>query len=462
MAPVAVLYFSPVDYGYMSLVNSVAQFCSILGLLGITDQGLPRFYLGADNESDKKEYVSSAYYVSFYGLTIVLIGIFSLLPFVQNIFGEVGKPHIFVALLALTYLGQCLFSVGTNMLKWSFKSFMFMKVVMLQAITCSIVNIAGIVFLGWGVRPVVLVSALGTLLAGIFSNVINKDQIGLSFVNRAKIKELLLYSWPLLGLNVFAFFTRSFDRVFLAKYDSLSSVGVYSVSFLVANLFGALISGLLFAWGPHLFSTYKEDWAPKQYANIFGFVTVVSVINIAVLGLWGEPLIALLRPDGIYDQIGVLIPWLVAAMALYYLGGYFSPGPDIAKKTHLKFIAFVCGGITNVILNFIMVPRYGCIGAAMASAAASLIAAVCIQVVSNRYYYVPNRWKMSFLYIIVVTVIVSAVQNRALALYPGELSIMLRIVLTVALSVFAVLLFWSELVRSGLITRSFSMLINLK
>ena len=71
-APIMIAYFSPDDYGYISLVNTLASLASILGMLAIVDQGLPRFFIDTQDELEKKSIVSTSFFVSGLGICLVV------------------------------------------------------------------------------------------------------------------------------------------------------------------------------------------------------------------------------------------------------------------------------------------------------------------------------------------------------------------------------------------------------
>ena len=173
-----------------------------------------------------------------------------------------------------------------------------------------------------------------------------------------------------------------------------------------------------------------------------------------MLGLWGGPLVLLLRPDREYEGIGAFIPWIVSGTLIYYLGGYFAPGPDIQKKTYWKLITFVLAGTCNGSLNYALIPRLGVLGAGVATTISSLVAGSFNQAISNRFYYIPNRWKFSFALIIVFTAIVSLVQIKNPIWCISGISVLSRVWLTTALSIAGVVPFYADVRDLGILQRA--------
>ena len=97
-----------------------------------------------------------------------------------------------------------------------------MKITLIQAIIGGILVIFGILNLNWGASEIVFFSSTVTFFSGLFSFYFIREFIDINYVSRSKIKELVLYSWPLLSLNIFAYFTRFLDRVFKLKENKTS------------------------------------------------------------------------------------------------------------------------------------------------------------------------------------------------------------------------------------------------
>ena len=459
-APVLIAYLTPDDYGYISLVNTLASFCSILGLLAIVDQGLPRFFIDSKDELEKKGFVTSSFFISGVGVLLMVLIILGSTPLVPLFIKDINVPLVFTSLIALICMSQSFQYIGSNMLKWTFQSPLFTKITIVQTVIGAGLTLGGVIFLGWRAKGVLLAGAVVALGAGAWANLSVKEYVRPSLISPKKLKELVAYSWPLLGINVFAFFTRSLDRIFLASMASMAAVGIFSVSYTIATLFETLVGGFFFAWGPYVLSTFREAWAPKRYAQFFTIFSCLGVISIIVLGLWASPVVTLLRRDEAYREIGVFVPWILSGMLLYYLGGYFAPGPSIKKKTHWKLIAFILAAITNTVFNYTLIPRIGILGAGIATTISSLVAGSFNQVVSNRMYFVPNRWKFSFLVILLFTICISTLQHRSFAYCIMGISIPRRIFLTIGLVIVGGLPFYKDIQASGLIKEVTAKIIN--
>jgi O-antigen/teichoic acid export membrane protein len=71
----------------------------------------------------------------------------------------------------------------------------------------------------------------------------------------------------------------------------------------------------------------------------------------------------------------------------------FSPGLDIAKKTTTIALINLSAALTNIILNFLMIPLLGIEGAAGATLISAVLTFAGYMVLSQRYYPVHHVWR---------------------------------------------------------------------
>jgi len=111
--------------------------------------------------------------------------------------------------------------------------------------------------------------------------------------------------------------------------------------------------------------------------------------------------------------LGLLAPWLVrlltgrpefyvgakvvpfTAFALTALGGYIvvSIGIGRARKTQFNWVVTGVAAAIDIGLNFVLVPRYGMIGAAISGVAAYTSMFVFMSLHAQRVYPVPYQWR---------------------------------------------------------------------
>jgi O-antigen/teichoic acid export membrane protein len=330
-------------------------------------------------------------------------------------------------------------------LRWTLQSSQVLKISLFKNISSTLLIAGGIICWAWKSPEVISVMAMTTLISGLWANYSARQYLQLGEIPFDKVKQLLLFSFPLLGLNIFAFCSLTINSFLLAHLTDLHEFGVFSVATIIANIFEGITSGFFWASGPYILLTYKETAAPRKYAELFNMIALIGIVCIVILGLWGEPLVQLVKPGATYQGIGTLIPWILGGTILYYLGAYFSPGPYLSHKTHLNLIVFVAAAIFNLLLSYVLIPRIGIIGAGISVTCSSLLSAVLLQSISHKLFFIPNPWKKTFLVVLLTIIFVSWQQTDAFFYNVNSFSWAGRLMITIILLILALLPFSQEI-----------------
>lgn len=172
------------------------------------------------------------------------------------------------------------------------------------------------------------------------------------------------------------------DKVMLKSLIDSSSVGYYATANSLNSMWTFVIAAIIDSVSPVIYESYDADRARfnKQikllYAAIIWFCAIVGIV-ICLLANWG---IHLLYGDDYAASVPVLR--ILAWSPLFsYLG--VAKNIWIVKENKNKYlVAFtVIGVLGNTILNFLLIPLWGPVGAAIATVITQFISSVLAQLV---------------------------------------------------------------------------------
>jgi O-antigen/teichoic acid export membrane protein len=206
-------------------------------------------------------------------------------------------------------------------------------------------------------------------------------------VSRRVIKDLVKFGAPYVPTAMFMFLLSSSDRYFLSAMASLGAVGVYALAYKI-GMFGTSLVMEPFGnvWAPFLFENYRKKEGPELIGKVFTMYTLVIVgvgLCIAVL----SPLVIPLISDPEYHEAYRLIPWVCLAAVFYGMACIADAGILISKKTIYKPLVFGVAGTVAVVLNLLLIPRWGPAGAAFTLCVSFFTLFVLVYAVSSRFYY---------------------------------------------------------------------------
>jgi len=131
------------------------------------------------------------------------------------------------------------------------------------------------------------------------------------------------------------------------------------------------------------------------------FTVFVYLSLSAVLGmiLFGEEAIYILAPPSYYNAINVMLI-LLCGIAAQAFGKIVGLPLSYAKKAYLSVPISFAGVAVNVLLNLILIPRWGAVGAGLATVATIFITnSICFMVSQRCYHIIYERKILSLLYL---------------------------------------------------------------
>ena len=195
-------------------------------------------------------------------------------------------------------------------------------------------------------------------------------------------KYLIKESFPVFMTFFMALVYYNSDVVLLQFLKGEAIVGIYSAAYRIILLGIIPITLWLQAFAPSLsqhFFDYGNFWKFVRGNLIIGLVSSLMIITLAkyvVLFSYG---------DKFFESIGILrilsIMPLLSAVA-----GSFANVLSLWNLQGKQLLATATGAIVNITLNLLLIPKYGMVGAAAATAAAELsVAAIASYFVCIRY-----------------------------------------------------------------------------
>lgn len=185
--------------------------------------------------------------------------------------------------------------------------------------------------------------------------------------------------------NLLQFFNYRLDMFLVNYFIGVASVGIYGVSVAFAEILWFFPNAVGFVIFPKATATRPEvmsGFTPKVFWITLG-VTAIGAIGLVVLGKSFIQLIYSLNFVGAYLPMLVLLPGVVL------LGGAKILTNEIAGWGYPQYNSFSAGValILTVILDLILIPRFGILGAALASS-------ICYTVIffaSVGFYLIASR-----------------------------------------------------------------------
>ena len=193
---------------------------------------------------------------------------------------------------------------------------------------------------------------------------------GRTFYSRRYWKFCLPIAIPFIFYNLSDLMLGLGDQVMLQHMVSDSAVGMYSLAMSFGTIMLTIYGALNASWMPFFFDDMKcgrRDSVKKQAAN---YTEIFTVLSAGFLLLHREVYHIFAGRD--FWEGTACIPAFVAGAYVNFLCTFPINLENYHKKTRAVAVVTLVSVLLNVVLNGLMIPAYGMLGAAIATAIAHL------------------------------------------------------------------------------------------
>lgn len=357
------------SFGYLSYATTF-----VLYLFNFIDLGLSTYGTRevAKDRSRLSEYVSNI--LSF--KLLLSIAIFSVF-----VLGVWLSPQIFLIKALMIELALLLF-ISSLATEWAFQGMEKMHMVFASLVTTAFLQLLLTVIFVKGPQDV-LKAPIASLAASIPILILFLTILGFRMKIRSldvgSIKTYLSSSLAIWAISAFAQVYNSLDIVMLGFFRPPEDVGYFTVARRFVGGSALVIMVLATAVMPHLSAAFVRDKARFHAATVKFFKIGVFVILSIFLPLimFAKPIISLMV-GAQYAQAAPPLQIMMAALILVMFNVPFSTGLIAAgfEKSVLKQ-AFSSAAL-SIVSNFILMPKYGMIGASVSFVLAESLALIWI------------------------------------------------------------------------------------
>jgi O-antigen/teichoic acid export membrane protein len=194
--------------------------------------------------------------------------------------------------------------------------------------------------------------------------------------NTTRAKTLLKDSWPLLLSSMAIAFYMKIDQVMLGEMKGNEVVGVYSVATKISELWYFIPMAIVASVSPTIIAT-KQD-CEKKYIHrtqqLFDWLVLLSISVAIIMTFLSDFVIETLYGE-LYADASIILSIHVWASVFVCLGVASSQNLLAENRQIISMQRTFAGLIINILLNLILIPNYGAIGAAIATVISQAMAA---------------------------------------------------------------------------------------
>ncbi len=198
-------------------------------------------------------------------------------------------------------------------------------------------------------------------------------------------RELLRSSLPLMISGISVFIYMRANVFFLNEFESKADVGIYNAAASLSGIAYFIPTVVVTALTPSMYRYYFSDRAQfeRRFRLLTGILTLALMIIALTIMFLSNRIVILLYGEAFLPAAAVLSLHVWTLIPVAY-GLTSSIWLAAEKRTAVLMTRTIFGGIINVALNLLLIPRLGIIGAAVATLVAMFAASMFMLLVFGK------------------------------------------------------------------------------
>lgn len=413
LVPLYTSVMSTSEFGTLDLITALVTVIGPILVLNISES-IMRFPLDEDADCDK---ILRIGLIIYFASLVVGILIF---PF-ASCFSAFQPYRIYIYLYTISITGSgmllCYLRGKEKLVCYSVGN-------IIQIVTGAGLSFLFLKFWKWGMPGYFLASILASAITMVYAAITGKTWRAFTKAkfDKTLAVQMIKYSVVLVPNTLMWWIMNSSDRIMITSYFGAEENGIYAISYKLPTFVSVLTMIFNQAWS---YSAIHEQRAADEEAfnnKVFRmFVSIVMFIGIGII-TFCKPFLRIYVSENFYSA-WKYIPFLTIGYVYLALGTFISTCYSVHKDSVGYMVSGCMGSILNIILNFILIPKIGVYGAAVATCT-SYVVVFLFRLIHTRKYIIYDIKNTPFM---VGTIII--VSSSALVYMDAIVGLVLQCVL---------------------------------
>lgn len=398
LVPVYTAALNTSEYGTADLVTTLSSIVVPIITLNI-HEAILRFYLDKNSEHYKLLSISVSVIVfsAIFGLVIIPI---------SNIWPLLKPFAIYFYFYCVT---QGIYNICIAVLRGKELLLPFAICNIIVTFVGALLNVFFLIYLKVGVTGYFLGFIISYVIGILFSTIYVRiyKLIGHFHIDKALLKRMCSFSVLLIPNSLMWWIMNASDRLMVISMIGAAANGIYAISYKIPSAISTASTVFNQAWSYSAVheenSTDNNHFNEKMYNYLFDFQLIVTATLLFAI----KPIMKIYVAEN-YFTAWQYVPPLLIGYFFMSLGTFFSAQYTVKKDSKGFLISGTIGAVVNIVLNFLLIPFLGSLGAALATATA-YISVFAYRVYDTKKYFQIKWFTSNKLFAVSVLVLMSLI-----------------------------------------------------
>ena len=376
--------FSPEEYGNYSLILVTITLLGMFTYSWVNNSNLRFYRVYKDNNNLNIFYTTS--FISVL-LSIFIVSSILLVLYFFNFVGSAIASYLLYIILVI--LSTSFFETILNIMRCDR---MAVSVSLYRSISSGFSLILSLVFIfiyDFNILSILISLFITNCIIALFlAFKLNFFMhINIKFFSIDVFKEFFKYGIPVMVTLLFTWILALSNRYIIEYFCGIREVGIYSAAYQLADypisLFSSMIAMAAFPIIVDTWEKYGTETTRLLISKTTRYYILISLPILTGVIVLSKDLMYILGDS--YSSGFILLPLICFSELLFGLCVFINKGLELHKKTTILAIIVGVSALFNIIINLIIVPKYGFVGAGLSSCISYSIYLLLSIYFSNKY-----------------------------------------------------------------------------
>ncbi len=354
---------SPAEYGTVDVLQTISTLIVPIFSLTISESV---FRYAMEKCYDKKEIFSIGLFTTLIGSLLLIISVAIVDKFVNF--------NLSVWLMVFYSIFVMFRSITSQFLRAIGKVHLFTIDNILQTCGILVCNLFFLLVIELGEVGYLLGYLLGNMISFLFGMFVCGlfRYVEIRKINKYTSMNLYKFSIPLIPNAICWWISSSTDRIMISSFIGTAANGLYSIAHKVPSIITVIVNVFIQAWQISANEEFDKKDTSAFYSKIFELLAFVSFFLSSLLILFVKIEIKVLANARYYTSWKSSVA-LIVGIAFFSFAQFLGTIYTANKKTGMAFLTNFLAALVNIGGNICLIPKYGEIGAAVATSFSYLV-----------------------------------------------------------------------------------------
>lgn len=361
-------YLGTEDYGFVNYIISIVMLFTTFSTLGMEKITIKDVI---EKEESEEKILGTSFYIRLIG-GIVLIFISQITIYILD------EKNMIAQLLGLI-MGLCMIFRAYEVIEYYLQSQMKLKTISIirfcSTFFVAILRILVVIF-DWGIVGFTATYLFDAIIVAVLLKIWYKKRKKLKFkFSLEYAKRILSKCWYVAISGLMVTLYMRIDQVMLGSMlDNKTENGIYSAAVRIAEIWYFVPTAIISAFQPAIVMKKKhsEEQYEKTMQRLYDIVAIVGIVFGILITLFGDIAVQILYGEE-YKGATSILKISVWAGLFATLGTARSVWLVNENLQKYSLIYTSVGCVTNIVLNYFLIPKIGARGAAIATLIAQFV-----------------------------------------------------------------------------------------